>query len=374
MRGGLERPRQHQACGIQPRVDAERLLHQMTRGIMPAGARVTVAAVGLVAVFNATSAVQDARSVLSEVARTLGAAELRSIHYSGTGFTFAFGQNFRPDAPYPKFHATYSRAIDYERGLAREEIGRTQFEDPPRGGGGQPLYSEARGAATVTANSGWSGGALALTPHGFVQAAMAANPDDELRACRAQRADHDLDHRAGSIHGERLRQRPEPGREDRHVDTESDSRRHADRDDVCQLSRLRRRPVPDAHRAAAGRIPRARAHRRRRAAQRVPSPSRLPPPARAAAGARVGRAHRRRRLVSRGRARPQQPTRGIQGLHRPDRVVGERGASAREHCRGETASHRTSRCATTSTAIITATMPPVSAPSSRKARRSSRTR
>ena len=81
---------------------------------------------------------------------TLGAADLKSIQYSGTGFTFAFAQNYRPDCPYPKFHATYSRAIDYERGLAREETVRTQFENPPRGGGGQPLYTEARGAAIVT--------------------------------------------------------------------------------------------------------------------------------------------------------------------------------------------------------------------------------
>ena len=103
-------------------------------------------------------------------------ADLKSVQYSGAGFTFAFAQNFRPDAPYPKFHATYSRAIDYERGVAREETVRTQFENPPRGGGGQPLCTEARGAAMVTGNSGWGGGAIALTPHGFVKAAMAANP------------------------------------------------------------------------------------------------------------------------------------------------------------------------------------------------------
>lgn len=143
---------------------------------MACGTRVALAVVALVLLFDATGAVQDAGRILSDVAQTLGAAELKSVQYSGTGFTFSFGQNFRPDLPYPKFHATYSRSIDYERGLAREEIVRTQFENPPRGGGGQPLYTEARGAATVTANTGWGGGALALTPHGFVKAAMAANP------------------------------------------------------------------------------------------------------------------------------------------------------------------------------------------------------
>ena len=112
--------------------------------------RIPLASVVMVALFGATGVLQDAGAVLGDVARTLGVADLKSVQYSGAGFTFAFAQNFRPDAPYPKFHATYSRAIDYERGVAREETVRTQFENPPRGGGGQPLYTEARGAATVT--------------------------------------------------------------------------------------------------------------------------------------------------------------------------------------------------------------------------------
>jgi glyoxylase-like metal-dependent hydrolase (beta-lactamase superfamily II) len=144
---------------------------------MAVSARTRFAVIGMVALFSTTGALQDSSTVLNDAARTLGVANLKTVQYSGTGFVFAFAQNFRPDAPYPKFHATYSRAIDFERGLAREEIVRTQFENPPRGGGGQPLYSDARGVATVTANSGWGGGALALTPHGFVKAAMATRPN-----------------------------------------------------------------------------------------------------------------------------------------------------------------------------------------------------
>jgi glyoxylase-like metal-dependent hydrolase (beta-lactamase superfamily II) len=144
---------------------------------MVVSARTRFAVIVMVALFSTTGALQDSSKVLTDAARTLGVANLTTVQYSGTGFVFAFAQNFRPDAPYPKFHATYSRAIDFERGLAREEIVRTQFENPPRGGGGQPLYSDARGVATVTPNSGWGGGALALTPHGFVKAAMATRPN-----------------------------------------------------------------------------------------------------------------------------------------------------------------------------------------------------
>ena len=127
-------------------------------------------------VFGVSATLQDGGTTVANVSRALGATDLKTIQYSGTGFTYAFAQNYRPDSPYPKFNATYSRVIDYDRGLAREEIVRTQFEDPPRGGGGQPLYTEARGAAVVNPNSAWGGGALALTPHGFVKAAANASP------------------------------------------------------------------------------------------------------------------------------------------------------------------------------------------------------
>ena len=127
------------------------------------------------ALWGAGAARQDAAGVLADVARVLGAGDLTTVQYSGTGFVYAFAQNYRPDTPYPKFHAAYSRAIDYDRGLSRDETVRTQFETPPRGGGGQPLYREARAVAVASETSGWGGGAVALTPHGFVKAAMRAS-------------------------------------------------------------------------------------------------------------------------------------------------------------------------------------------------------
>ena len=86
-------------------------------------------------VFGVSATLQDGGTTVANVSRALGATDLKTIQYSGTGFTYAFAQSYRPDSAYPKFHATYSRVIDYDRGLAREEIVRTQFEDPPRGGG-----------------------------------------------------------------------------------------------------------------------------------------------------------------------------------------------------------------------------------------------
>ena len=125
---------------------------------------------------QATSRTEAAAGVLREVDAALGASSLKSIRYSGTGFAYAFLQNPRPDVRYPKFYAKYTRAIDFEKGVSREETTRAQFENPPSGGGQQPLYTDTTGAAVTGESSAWGGGAVALTPQGFVRAAMAAGP------------------------------------------------------------------------------------------------------------------------------------------------------------------------------------------------------
>ncbi len=43
-----------------------------------------------------TAAAQDAQSVLQAAARTMGATDLRSIEYSGTGWKGAVGQSYSP--------------------------------------------------------------------------------------------------------------------------------------------------------------------------------------------------------------------------------------------------------------------------------------
>ena len=134
------------------------------------------AIVALLFLVGVNGSLQDGKSVVDEAARAIGAAGVKSIQYSGSGFVYAFGQNPTPYSRYPKFFAKYSRVVDYEKGAAREETARTQFENPPHGGGQQPIYREARGAAVVGPSSAWGGGALALTPHGWVKAAMAASP------------------------------------------------------------------------------------------------------------------------------------------------------------------------------------------------------
>lgn len=130
----------------------------------------------LVVLLGTTGSMQDATAVLKEADQALGASTIKSLKYSGTGFAYAFLQNWRPDGAYPKFYAKYTRSIDFAKGISREETTRTQFENPPHGGGGQPLYTEANGAAVSGENSAIGGGSVVLTPQGFIRAALAAKP------------------------------------------------------------------------------------------------------------------------------------------------------------------------------------------------------
>ena len=123
------------------------------------------------------------------VAKNMGAVNLKSIKYSGSGFNFALGQSVRPFAPWPKFNVkSYTRTINYETGSSQEEMLRTQYENPPRGGGAQPIIGEQRQVQLVSGSYAWNlaGNTAApvpaaaiermlqiwTTPHGFLKAAQ----------------------------------------------------------------------------------------------------------------------------------------------------------------------------------------------------------
>jgi hypothetical protein len=149
--------------------------------------RNTYSGLGLVAALASTLACgpKDAKSVLERAASALGASELSSIQYTGQGSNYALGQNPRPDAPWPKINVVrYERAIDYGTSSSREVLVRTQGEDPPRGGGGQPLAGDQTQTFLVSGGTAWNLAGenavaapaaaaeraiqIVLTPHGFV--------------------------------------------------------------------------------------------------------------------------------------------------------------------------------------------------------------
>jgi hypothetical protein len=132
---------------------------------------------------------QDAKTVLAAAEKAMGATNLKSVEYSGTGFNAALGQNYNPTSAWPKFDLkTYTRTINYADGASKEELTRVQGNNPPRGGGGTPLVGEQKQSLEVSGKYAWNTvgtnpvpqfGANAeerelqiwLTPYGFLQAA-----------------------------------------------------------------------------------------------------------------------------------------------------------------------------------------------------------
>jgi len=87
-----------------------------------------------------TASAQDAASVLNTAAAAMGAAQVRSIRITGTGWNAPVGQGYTPDEDWPRVEVTaYTRVFDYDSRSASEEWTRRQGNYPPRGGGGLPI-------------------------------------------------------------------------------------------------------------------------------------------------------------------------------------------------------------------------------------------
>jgi glyoxylase-like metal-dependent hydrolase (beta-lactamase superfamily II) len=141
-----------------------------------------------------TVVAQDAQSVLQKAARAMGADEMVTIQYSGTGWVGAVGQNFTPDLDWPRLElSSYTRTIDFDSMSSKEEMVIEQGDYPTRGGGGIPIQGERRRTYYVSDGNAWEVRGdddlrptpanaemrmleIYLTPYGFIKGAMAGNP------------------------------------------------------------------------------------------------------------------------------------------------------------------------------------------------------
>jgi len=145
-----------------------------------------LAALALASVAVSTSSAQDAKTAISDASKVMGVDKLKSVQYSATGFDFVLGQAVNPASPWPKFiEKSYTRAIDFEAPASRVDRVRMQGENPPRGGGQQPLVGEQTQNQTIIVNSGtpWAQQLeIWMTPHGFLRAAAARNATVDVAA------------------------------------------------------------------------------------------------------------------------------------------------------------------------------------------------
>jgi glyoxylase-like metal-dependent hydrolase (beta-lactamase superfamily II) len=115
--------------------------------------------------------------VIAAASAAIGVDALKTVQYSATGFDFALGQSYNPSSPWPKFiNKSYTRAVDFQVPASRVERVRLQGENPPRGGGQQPVRGEQSQNQTIIVNAStpWAQQReLWVLPHGLLRAAAA---------------------------------------------------------------------------------------------------------------------------------------------------------------------------------------------------------
>ena len=126
------------------------------------------------------SGARDAKAVIADATKALGAENLKSIELSGSGYDFTLGQAPNPSSPWPKFiDKTYTRLISLDPVGSRMQRVRMQGENPPRGGGQQPVVGEQQQNQVVAPGSPQAAtlmdDLMMSVPYGFLKAASAAS-------------------------------------------------------------------------------------------------------------------------------------------------------------------------------------------------------
>ena len=139
--------------------------------------KISLVALTVVVLSSGAAAAQDSERVIAAASQAMGVATLKTIQFSATGYDFALGQAPNPSSPWPKFvNKTYTRAVDFERPASRVDRVRMQGENPPHGGGQQPIVGEQPATQTiiVTSDTPWAQQLeIVMLPHGFLRAAAA---------------------------------------------------------------------------------------------------------------------------------------------------------------------------------------------------------
>ena len=142
-------------------------------------------AVFVVGAMAGSGAAQDAKGTIDSASKALGVATLKTVQYSATGFDFALGQAVNPSSPWPRFvEKSYTRTVNFEAPASQVDRVRVQAENPPRGGGQQPIVGEQKQSQTIVVarDTPWVQQLeIWMLPHGFLRAAATRNPTAESR-------------------------------------------------------------------------------------------------------------------------------------------------------------------------------------------------
>jgi glyoxylase-like metal-dependent hydrolase (beta-lactamase superfamily II) len=132
--------------------------------------RTWVAVIAVAGLMTSSAAAQDAKAVISNASKAMGAENLTSITYYGSGANFNLGQNNNANMPWPRTNINdYSRSIDFANSLSRATW---QTYAVAVTGGAAAL---APGQQNITAqNTAWAQQLeIWTTPWGFLKGAAA---------------------------------------------------------------------------------------------------------------------------------------------------------------------------------------------------------
>ncbi|MDP9053145.1 MAG: MBL fold metallo-hydrolase [Acidobacteriota bacterium] len=146
--------------------------------------------------------VADVRSVLEASLKAMGGTNLKTIQYSGNGWSSRIGQTYGLAEDWPRFEvADYRRAIDYGAQWSREDYTSRQGKYPLLG---MPPLTDERVTRILSGKYAWDMQAdqpvpltglyldgvpysdlrqleIAITPHGFLKMALAAKDATAIR-------------------------------------------------------------------------------------------------------------------------------------------------------------------------------------------------
>jgi glyoxylase-like metal-dependent hydrolase (beta-lactamase superfamily II) len=137
----------------------------------------SLAVVAVWSVLAWSPSAQDASAVIAAASKAIGVDTLKTVQYSATGYDFALGQAPNPASPWPKFvNKSYTRSVNFAAPASRVDRVRAQGENPPHGGGQQPIVGEQPVSQTIVvdAQTPWVQQLeIVMLPHGFLRAASA---------------------------------------------------------------------------------------------------------------------------------------------------------------------------------------------------------
>ena len=108
----------------------------------------------LVMAASAAACAQQQPGTLQAASAALGAGDLKSIEYSGTGKWYQFGQAPNPTLPWPAFDvSSFTARINYETPAARVQMERIQVVEPNRQ---RPAPVQQRAVQVVNGTYAWN--------------------------------------------------------------------------------------------------------------------------------------------------------------------------------------------------------------------------